>query len=104
MVLTGMILNAVIAKIREELDELETEISLKNEPDMKGELGDVLFALANLARHLKIDPDSALRDTNNKFRKRFNYIEENIENNGNTLLNASLDEMDALWNEAKTKS
>ncbi len=96
--------HAVIAKIREELDELETEISSNNEPDMKGELGDVLFALANLARHLKIDPDGALRDTNNKFRKRFNYIEQNIDKIGKTLNDSSLDEMDALWNEAKTET
>ncbi|MEM8651478.1 MAG: nucleoside triphosphate pyrophosphohydrolase [Pseudomonadota bacterium] len=96
--------HAVIAKIREELDELETEITSNNEPDMKGELGDVLFALANLARHLKIDPDGALRDTNNKFRKRFNYIEQNIDKIGKTLNSASLDEMDALWNEAKTET
>ena len=67
------------------------------------ELGDVLFALANLARHQKIDPDSALRGTNQKFRNRFAYIEQNISKENETLESASLEVMDKLWDLAKGK-
>lgn len=96
---------AVLAKLREETEELEAELSVES-PDvaaLKDELGDVLFVLANLARHLDIDPESALRRTNRKFRKRFAYIENNIEQRtGKPLSSASLEEMEALWQEAKT--
>lgn len=96
--------HAVIAKIREELDEFEAELKDENVDKQSDELGDIFFALANLARHQKIDPDSALRSTNQKFRKRFAYIEANIERENETMESASLETMDALWNEAKTKS
>ncbi len=95
--------HAVIAKIREELDEFEEELKMENVENQSEELGDIFFALANLARHQKIDPDSALRSTNQKFRNRFSYIEQNIENEGKTLESASLEIMDKLWNEAKSK-
>lgn len=94
--------NAVLEKIREELSEFETEMSDSNLDKMEDELGDILFAVANLARHMKIDPDSALRRTNQKFRNRFRYIEENISDRGVTLQTADLDTMEELWNEAKT--
>jgi ATP diphosphatase len=96
--------HAVIAKIREELDEFEAELKDENVDKQSEELGDIFFALANLARHQKIDPDSALRSTNQKFRKRFAYIEANIERENETMESASLETMDALWNEAKGKS
>ena len=98
---------AVLAKLREEADELEAELST-DAPDVAAigdELGDLLFVLANLARHLEIDPESALRRTNAKFRKRFGYIEKNIEKRcGKPLSEADLDEMEALWQEAKTEA
>lgn len=93
---------AVIAKIREELDEFEEELNTENIQKQTEELGDVLFAVANLARHQKIDPDTALRTTNQKFRNRFAYIEKNIDRENETMESASLSQMDALWNEAKS--
>ncbi len=93
---------AVIAKIREELDELEREIDgAGSREEIEGELGDVLFALANLGRHLKVDPEAALRATNEKFRRRFAYIEAALAANRRTPSEASLQEMEALWQEAK---
>ena len=94
---------AVIAKIREELDEIEAEIVTPT-PDparQTDELGDVLFAVANLARHLDLDPETALRGTNDKFRRRFAHIEARLAEAGRTPAEATLDEMEALWVEAK---
>lgn len=94
---------AVIAKIREELDEIEAEIVTPS-PDparQSDELGDVLFAVANLARHLDLDPETALRGTNDKFRRRFAHIEARLAETGRTPADATLDEMEALWVEAK---
>jgi ATP diphosphatase len=96
---------AVIAKIREELDELEAEVDAgAGEAAVAGELGDVLFALANLGRHLKVDPDGALRSTNEKFRRRFAFIERALAAEGRSPAEASLVEMEALWQRAKTES
>jgi len=97
---------AVIAKIREELDEIEAEIvtPAPSPARQADELGDVLFAVANLARHLKLDPETALRGTNDKFRRRFAHIEARLAEAGRTPLDASLDEMEALWVEAKGKA
>jgi uncharacterized protein YabN with tetrapyrrole methylase and pyrophosphatase domain len=67
------------------------------------ELGDLLFACVNLARHLEIDTEQAIALTNNKFIKRFNYIEDVLNAKNKTVFQANLDEMDALWNEAKLK-
>lgn len=89
----------VIDKITEEANEL-VEARDTGEPQERihEEMGDLLFAVTNLARKLGVDPEHALRDTNQKFSKRFNYIEEN--SNGN-ISELSLDEMEALWQEAK---
>lgn len=95
----------VLAKIREEADELEEELSA-TEPDkarIEDELGDTLFALANLARHLEIDPEEALRKTNRKFRTRFAAIEDHANKTGTTLEAMTLDEMEAAWQAAKKK-
>jgi len=92
---------AVIAKIREEIDEVEVELGAGREENAKAELGDVLFAMANLARHLKADPEAALRGTNAKFERRFAYIEAALTKWGLKPVQASLAEMEALWNEAK---
>jgi ATP diphosphatase len=64
----------------------------------------VLFALANLGRHLNIDPESALRGTNAKFRKRFSYIEQHIGSKGQTMESADLDMLESLWQDAKSEA
>lgn len=93
---------AVLAKIREELDEAEAEMTAGGNDALEEEIGDILFAMANLCRHLEIDPEKALRRTNAKFRKRFAHIERNIaERTGKDMDSATLDEMEALWQEAK---
>ncbi|MEM8750245.1 MAG: nucleoside triphosphate pyrophosphohydrolase [Pseudomonadota bacterium] len=95
---------AVISKIREELNELEAEIDSNNTAKIEDELGDVFFALANLGRHLSVDPESALRGTNQKFRTRFRYIEQNIAKLGTTMDDADLDTLESLWVEAKSNA
>lgn len=84
----------VWAKVKEEIAEFE-------EDPCEAELGDILFALINAARLYKLKPDNALEQTNLKFIKRFNYIEQRAKENGKDLKDMSLAEMDALWNEAK---
>jgi nucleoside triphosphate diphosphatase len=64
----------------------------------------VLFAVANLARHAKVDPEAALRSTNDKFERRFRYVEKRLAEQGRLPAGATLDEMEALWQEAKTKA
>jgi MazG family protein len=96
----------VVDKIEEELRELRSEIEAgKTDPvRITDELGDVLFAVANLARHCKVDPEAALRSTNNKFEKRFRYVEQQLAARGKKPPDATLEEMEALWQEAKTKT
>jgi len=92
---------AVLAKIREEADEIEAALDSGNPEEIADETGDLLFALVNLARHVGADPESALRGTNAKFERRFAYIERALSAKGRSLEDATLEEMDALWNEAK---
>ena len=92
---------AVLNKIREEADEIEAALDRNDRQEMAEETGDLLFALVNLARHVGADPDAALRSTNAKFERRFAYIERALAAKGRSLEDASLAEMDALWNEAK---
>ena len=92
---------AVLHKIREEADEIEAALDSGDKEELAAETGDLLFALVNLARHVGADPEAALRGTNAKFERRFAYIERALEARGRTLEDASLAEMDALWNEAK---
>lgn len=87
---------------REEQDE-EKELSLRSQAKLTEEIGDLMFVITNLARHMKIDPEHAARGANNKFCSRFSYIEQELLNSGRSLDEASLEEMDALWDEAKTK-
>jgi ATP diphosphatase len=94
---------AVLHKIREEADEIEAALDRGDAEELAAETGDLLFALVNLARHVGADPDSALRGTNAKFERRFAYIERALAAQGRSLEEASLAEMDALWNEAKTE-
>lgn len=93
---------AVLAKIREEADEIEAALEDGNADELAEETGDLLFALVNLARHVGADPESALRGTNAKFERRLAYIERELAAKGRSLEDATLQEMDALWNEAKT--
>jgi ATP diphosphatase len=92
---------AVLAKIREEADEIEAALDRGDKDEMAAETGDLLFAVVNLARHVDADPDLALRGTNAKFERRFAYIEQALAAKGRTLQEATLDEMDALWDAAK---
>ena len=92
---------AVLAKLREEMDEIEVEIDAREVEKVAAEVGDLLFAVANLARHLGVDPESALRGANAKFERRFGYIETRLAADGRAPEHASLEEMEALWNEAK---
>jgi len=92
---------AVLAKIREEADEIEAALDRNDKQEIAEETGDLMFALVNLARHVDADPEAALRATNAKFERRFDYIEQALEAQGRTLEQASLAEMDALWNAAK---
>ena len=94
---------AVLAKIREEADEIEAALDSGDASHIAEETGDLLFAVVNLARHANTDPEMALRATNAKFEKRFAYIERTLAANGSSLEAATLAEMDALWNEAKGK-
>ena len=91
----------VLAKIREEIGELEEVIGGTDRGRIEDEYGDLLFVMANLARHLEIDPEAALRATNAKFTRRFEHIEARLAALGKTPTQSDLDEMDQLWNEAK---
>jgi nucleoside triphosphate diphosphatase len=92
---------AVLHKIREEADEIEAALDRANNDELSRETGDLLFAVVNLARHFGADPEMALRGANTKFERRFAYIERALAANGRSLDEASLDEMDGFWNEAK---
>lgn len=94
---------AVLAKIREEADEIEAALDKGDSQEIAAETGDLLFAVVNLARHAGADPELSLRQTNSKFERRFGYIERALKANGRSLSDASLEEMDQLWNEAKDR-
>ena len=92
----------VFAKIREEIGELETEVTAKADHNfLEDELGDVFFAVTNLARKLDVDPETALRRTNQKFERRFRKIEEILESQGRKISGASLEEMEEIWKRIK---
>ncbi len=91
----------VLAKIREEADEIEAELANADKTHAAAEVGDLLFAVVNLARHLGADPEGILRVTNLKFERRFSAIERALAARGKTPKDATLAEMDALWDEAK---
>jgi nucleoside triphosphate diphosphatase len=93
---------AVLHKIREEADEIEAALD-GNAADAAGEVGDLLFAAVNLARHLRADPEAVLRGTNRKFERRFAAIEQALAANGKKPQDATLAEMDALWDAAKAR-
>ncbi|MCG7598189.1 nucleoside triphosphate pyrophosphohydrolase [Halomonas sp. McH1-25] len=91
----------VLDKIREELDEVEEALAAGDDAHAREEVGDLLFAVVNLARRLKADPEQALRATNAKFERRFRYVEQALARSGHMPVDASLEEMDAHWNDAK---
>lgn len=88
-------------KVREEIAEVEAEMKRGDKENCEKEFGDLLFSLVNAARLYDINPDNALELTNDKFRRRFNYVEEHSMGGGRNLKDMSLEEMDTLWNEAK---
>ncbi len=89
----------IFDKLNEETAELKEAI--RDNENIEEELGDLLFVVVNLARKLDVEPETALKKTNRKFRQRFNFIETALKNQGKDLADSSLEEMDALWNEAK---
>lgn len=91
----------VLAKIREELAEVEEALAAGEQAAIEHEVGDLLFAVTNLARHAGVDPEQAVRGTNQRFCRRFNHIEQQVAAQGRQLHECSLQELDALWDEAK---
>jgi ATP diphosphatase len=94
---------AVLRKIREEADEIEAELdrAARDDAATAAEVGDLLFAVVNLARHVRADPEAVLRQTNRKFERRFAAIERALAARGKSPQGSTLAEMDALWDEAK---
>jgi len=91
----------VVDKVREELDEVLEAMANGDPAALHDEVGDLLFTVVNLARHLKVDPEQALRGANGKFDRRFRFIEHALRDTPRTLEDCTLDELDALWGEAK---
>ena len=88
-------------KVKEEISEFESEVATMDKDKAEAEFGDVMFSLINAARLYKINPDNALEHTNQKFIRRFNYLEEHTLKAGRKLTDMTLEEMDAIWEEAK---
>ena len=88
-------------KVKEEIGELETEIENLDKERTEQEFGDVLFSLINAARLYQVNPDNALERTNQKFIYRFNYMEQKVKEQGRSLKEMTLDEMEQIWQEAK---
>ncbi|HOJ92137.1 MAG TPA: nucleoside triphosphate pyrophosphohydrolase [Dictyoglomaceae bacterium] len=92
----------VIPKIYEEIKELEEAIETSEKEKIEEEIGDLLFSIVNIARHLDIEPESALRKTNRKFIKRFKFIEEKVKESGKNWKDLNLEDLDQLWELSKT--
>ncbi|MCF8262759.1 MAG: nucleoside triphosphate pyrophosphohydrolase [Melioribacteraceae bacterium] len=90
-------------KVKEELDEIEELSHDENNPNLEAEIGDLLFSIANYCRFVKVSPESALRLTNEKFIKRFTYIEDRLREKGKAITDSNLEEMDKYWEESKSK-
>ncbi|MFC7051336.1 nucleoside triphosphate pyrophosphohydrolase [Hansschlegelia quercus] len=91
----------VVGKIREETDEVAEAVESGDRDKIEDEIGDLLCAVANLARHVGVDPEAAIRRSNAKFERRFRFIEQALRSQGKTPADSDLEEMDGLWNEAK---
>ena len=96
-------INDVFDKLDEEIAEFKEAVLKKKSADIQNEIGDIIFVITNIAKFYKIDAEEALRSTNNKFIKRFQYIEQKIEEKGKTLKDSPLEEMERYWQEAKNK-
>lgn len=92
----------IFDKLDEEIGELKNAMDTRDKGEIGEEIGDLLFVLVNLARHLDVEPETALKKTNRKFRQRFKFIEQQLQLQGKRLEDSSLEEMDALWNKSKT--
>jgi ATP diphosphatase len=91
----------VFAKVQEELEEVTEAWQSGNQAHIKEEVGDLLLVVVNLARHLNVNPEMALKESTRKFSRRFHYIEQQVEASGRNLLDCELAELDSFWNEAK---
>jgi len=96
-------INDVFDKLDEEIKEFKEAVLKKKNTDIQSEIGDIIFVITNIAKFYKIDAEEALRSTNNKFIKRFQYIEQKIEKKGRTLKDCPLEEMERYWQEAKNR-
>lgn len=93
----------IFPKIDEEFRELKEAVASRSQEHIREELGDLIFVLTNAARHLNVNSETALNETSDKFERRFRYIEDALKTRGKSLEDASLQEMDELWDEAKAK-
>jgi ATP diphosphatase len=91
----------VVDKVREELDEVLEAMASGDQAAISDELGDLLFSVVNLARHLKVDPENALRGANRKFERRFRFIEQALRDTHRPIEDCTLEDLDALWGDAK---
>ena len=96
-------MNHIFDKLHEEVAELQKAMETRDAGEIGEELGDLLFVIVNLARRLDVEPETALKKTNRKFRSRFKYIEDELKRQGKTLEDSTLEEMDSLWNQAKSQ-
>ena len=96
-------INDVFDKLDEEIKEFKEAVLKKTAADIQSEIGDIIFVITNIAKFYKVDAEEALRSTNNKFIKRFQYIEQKIEEKGKTLKDCPLEEMERYWQEAKNR-
>ena len=94
-------ISPVVSKLKEEVEELEEAISNGKSAAIESELGDVLFAVVNIARHTNVDPESALRKANSRFENRFKWIETKLQSDGKSITEMNLQQLNQLWEEAK---
>lgn len=94
-------ISPVVSKLKEEVEELEEAISNGKSAAIESELGDVLFAAVNIARHTNVDPESALRNANSRFENRFKWIETKLQSDGKSITEMNLQQLNQLWEEAK---